>query len=73
MQSKREREKIGREKLVRIIETCKSVEHRSLDPFLINIDDNIKTTREYLPEWTLPEDLCLDAETIHHIATVVKL
>jgi hypothetical protein len=73
MQSKREREKTGREKLVRIIETCKSVEQRSLDPFLINIDDNIKTAREYLPEWTLPEDLCLDAETIHHIATVVKL
>ena len=73
MQSRREREKTGREKLVRIIETCKSVEQRSLDPFLISIDDNIKTAREYLPEWTLPEDLCLDAETIHHIATVVKL
>jgi hypothetical protein len=73
MQSKREREHQGREKLTRIIDTCKSVEERSLDPFLIDVDESIKAAKEYLPEWKIPEDLCLDAETIHHIASVIKL
>ena len=73
MQSRRAHEKLGREKLQRIIETCRSVEERSLDPFLIDLKDNISTIREYFPEWKVPEDLCLDAETIHHLATVVRL
>ena len=73
MQSKRAHEKLGREKLQRIVETCKSVEERSLDPFLIDISTNIGTMKEYFPEWKIPEDLCLDAETLHHLASVVKL
>ena len=73
MQSKREREKNGREKLQRIIGTCKSVEERALDPFLIDINENISTVRELFPEWNIPEDLCLDAETIHRLASVIKL
>lgn len=73
MQSKREREKLGREKLARIIETCKAVEQRSLDPFLVNIEGNINQIKEFFPEWTIPEDLCLDAETIHHLASVIRL
>ncbi|PMB74663.1 hypothetical protein C0195_01700 [Candidatus Bathyarchaeota archaeon] len=73
MQSKRERARIGREKLQRIIEMCKSVEERSLDPFLIDVNDVIATIRDFFPEWEIPEDLCLDAETIRHIASVIKL
>jgi hypothetical protein len=73
MQSKRERSKTGREKLQRIIETCKSVEDRSLDPFLIDVDEIISTVKEYFPEWEIPDDLCLDAETIHRLASVIKL
>jgi len=73
MQSKRERRKIGRERLQRIIETCSSVEERSLDPFLIDVDEVISVIKEHFPEWELPEDLCLDAETIHHLASVIKL
>jgi hypothetical protein len=73
MQSRKTYEKLGREKLQRIIDTCKSVEERSLDPFLIDIDSNIGTVKEYFPEWKIPEDLCLDAETLHKIASVVKL
>jgi len=52
---------------------CKSVEDRSLDPFLIDVDDVISTVKEYFPEWEIPEDLCLDAETIHGLASVIKL
>jgi hypothetical protein len=73
MQSKHEREKLGREKLARIIDTCKSIETRSLDPFLVDIKESINVAKEYLPEWKIPEDLCLDAETIHSIASVIKL
>ncbi|MDI6805315.1 MAG: hypothetical protein QMD20_01475, partial [Candidatus Bathyarchaeia archaeon] len=73
MQSKKEWVKIGREKLQRIIEMCKSVEERSLDPFLINVEEIIGIVKEYFPEWENPEDLCLDAETIHHLASVIKL
>ena len=73
MQSKKAQEKLGREKLRRIIETCRSVEERSLDPFLIDIGANLGTVKEHFPEWMIPEDLCLDAETLHSLASVVKL
>lgn len=73
MQSRKAQEKLGREKLQRIIDTCRSVEERSLDPFLIDVGQNISTVKEYFPEWKISEDLCLDAETLHHIASVVKL
>jgi len=73
MQSKRKQVKSGREKLQRIIDMCKSVEERSLDPFLIDVDEVISVIKEYFPEWNLPEDLCLDAETIHRLASVIKL
>jgi len=73
MHSKRTRTKLGREKLQRIIEMCTSVEKRSLDPFLTDVDEVISVIKEYFPEWELPEDLCLDAETIHHLASVIKL
>ena len=71
--SKRKRIKIGREKLQRIIEMCKSVEERSLDPFLIDVDEAVKTIKDFFPEWEIPEDLCLDAETVYHLASVIKL
>ena len=73
MQPKRTRTKLGRERLQRIIEMCESVEERSLDPFLMDVDEVISVIKEYFPEWELPEDLCLDAETIHHLASVIKL
>ncbi|MBS7608591.1 hypothetical protein KEJ52_05285 [Candidatus Bathyarchaeota archaeon] len=73
MQSKKERVKIGRERLQRIIEMCKAVEERGLDPFLVNVDEIIKVVREFFPDWEQPEDLCLDAEAINRLASVIKL
>jgi hypothetical protein len=73
MLSEREQKKLGREKLQRIIETCKSIEGRSLDPFLIDVKENIDTVKKYFPEWKIAEDLCLDAETIHQLASIIKL
>jgi hypothetical protein len=73
MLPEKEQKRLGRDKLQRIIETCKSVEGRSLDPFLINVKENIDTVKKYFLGWKIPEDLCLDAETIHQLASVIKL
>jgi len=69
----KEPKKLGREKLQRIIETCKSIGERSLDPFLMDVKENLGTVKKYFPEWNLTDDLCLDAETIHQLASVIKL
>ncbi|RLG93355.1 hypothetical protein DRO34_00520 [Candidatus Bathyarchaeota archaeon] len=71
--SKRQRKRLGREKLQQIIEMCRSVEERGLDPFLVDVDDVIAVIREYFPEWEDLDDLCLDAETINRLASVIKL
>lgn len=72
MQSAKD-EKLGREKLQRIIEMCMAIEAHAVDPFLLEIDDIIKVVKEYFPQWEKPADLNLDAETIHHLASVIKL
>jgi hypothetical protein len=65
--------KKAREDLQRIIETCKLVEARGLDPYLVDVEDLIKAIREYFPNWENVEDLCLDTEAINHIASIVKM
>ena len=73
MSSKRKSKKLGSEHLQRVIDLCKSVEERGLDPFIVDVDDIIAVVRKYFPEWKLPQELCLDAEAIHHLASVIKL
>jgi len=67
------RKKRGSEHLQRVIDLCKSVEDRGLDPFNVDVDDIIAVIQKYFPEWELPEELCLDAEAIHHLASIIKL
>jgi len=71
--SKRQKKKLGKERLQRIIDLCKSVEERGLDPFIVDVDDILTVVREFFPEWELPEELCLDAEAVHKLASVIKL
>lgn len=73
MQTKTKQRKQGREKLQTIIQMCKSVEERSLDPFQIEVVEILKVIKQYFPEWKLPEDLCLDAETINRLASIIEL
>ena len=73
MQSKKEQKKLGREKLQRIIEMCMAIENHTVDPFLLDVDDIIRTVKEYFPHWEQPEELNLDSEAIHHLASVIKL
>ena len=67
------RKKRASEHLQRVIDMCKSVEDRGLDPFNVDVDDIIAVIQKYFPEWELPEELCLDAEAIHRLASVIKL
>jgi hypothetical protein len=71
--SSKTEQKLGREKLQRIIEMCIAIEAHAVDPFMLDVDDIIKVVKEYFPHWEKPEDLNLDAETIHHLASAIKL
>jgi hypothetical protein len=73
VQSKKEQKKFGREKLQRIIEMCMAIENHTVDPFLLNVDDVIKVVKEYFPHWEEADELNLDSEAIHHLASVIKL
>lgn len=68
-----QRKKLGKERLQQIIDQCRSVEERGLDPFVVDIDDILLVVREYFPDWELPEEIILDAEAIHQISSVIKL
>jgi len=71
--SRRQRKRVGGEHLQRIIDLCKSVEERSLDPFLVDINDVIEIIREYFPEWESLDEFSLDAEAVNRLASVIKL
>jgi len=73
VESKKVQKKQGTEKLQRIIEMCVAIENHTVDPFLLNVDDIIKVVQEYFPHWDKPEELNLDSEAIHHLASVIKL
>lgn len=70
--SRAARKRLGEEQLQRIISLCRDVEEKRVDPFLVDVDSIIQIVRQYFPEWNKPEELCLDAEAIHNIATVVR-
>jgi hypothetical protein len=72
-QTKRETKRVGKDRLERVIDMMKGIEARTVDPFLLNVDEIIRIVQEYFPEWDQPEELNLDAEAIHHLASVIKL
>jgi len=63
---------LGKEHLQRIIDLCHSVEERGIDPFLVDVDHILEIIHEYFPEWENPEELCLDAEAVHQLASAIK-
>ena len=58
--------------LMRVIELCKSVEEKGVDPFALDIDDIIATLKKYFPEWQSPEELAKDAEAVSYLASVIE-
>ncbi len=73
MSTRREKKRLGKEQLQRIIDLCRSIEEKGVDPFLVNVDNVLKIIRQYFPDWENPEELCLDAEAVHEIASAIKL
>jgi hypothetical protein len=73
VQAKKEQKNFGREKLQRVIEMCMAVENRTVDPFLLDVDDVIRVVKEFFPQWEEADEFNLDSEAIHHLASVIKL
>ena len=74
MASKESHEKrVGKERLQVIIDMCTAIETRQVDPFTLNLDDIIGVVQQYFPHWNHLEELKLDAEALHHLASVVKI
>ena len=73
MQSIKAQKKSGREKLQRIIEMMQDIENHKVDPFLLDVDSILQVVREYFPQWEEADELTLDSEAIHHLASVIKL
>ena len=73
MSFKGKKKKLGGEHLQRIIDLCKSVEERGLDPFLVDVNDVIAVVHEYFPEWESLDEFSLDAEAVNSLASVIKL
>lgn len=73
MPKAKESKVLGRERLERIIEMCVAIENRTVEPFTLNLDEIIQVVKQYFPQWQDPDELKLDAETLHHLATVIKI
>ncbi len=71
--TERHEKRLGKERLESIIEMCSQIENHQVDPFTLNVDDIIAVVKQYFPHWEHPDELKLDAETLHHLASVVKL
>ncbi len=56
-----------------ILKTCKAIEERKLNPFLIDFPSSIKILREYLLSCKTLKDYCLDAEALNALSKVVEL
>jgi|YelNatPaOPRAMG01_1025707.scaffolds.fasta_scaffold76920_2 hypothetical protein len=55
-----------------ILKTCKAVEERRLNPFLIDFQSSIKILREYLASCKTLNDYCLDAKALNALSKVVE-
>jgi hypothetical protein len=61
------------EELFRIIELCRRVEKRGIDPFEMDVARTIEKLRRYLPRWRLLEELLLDAEALSRVTRIIQL
>lgn len=72
--SRSKSEKItDRERLLRIISLCLSVEYKNGDPFKVEVKSILDSLRRYLPHWKILEDFTLDAEALNRIASIISL
>ena len=65
-------EKLSIERIQRVIELCKSVEHQGVDPFALDVDDIIATLQQFFPELESPEEMEIDAEAVQCLASLIQ-
>ena len=63
---------LSSERIQRVIELCKSVEERGVDPFAVDMDDIIATLQKYFPSGNRPKNWQLDAEAVQCLASVIQ-
>ncbi|MGW8288829.1 MAG: hypothetical protein ACWGNP_01025, partial [Candidatus Bathyarchaeia archaeon] len=51
----------------------RDIEKHKVDPFLLDVDSILKIVKDYFPQWEEADELNLDSEAIHHLASVIKL
>jgi hypothetical protein len=68
-----EKDSSGRLELEEVIERCRAIEEKGLNPFTLDIESILRVVREYFPSWENPEELSLDAETVNRLASVIRL
>jgi len=66
------KEKLSGDRIQRVIEICKTVDERGVDPFSLDIDEIISTLQKYFPEWDSPEEMAIDAEAVQCLASVIE-
>jgi len=49
------------------------VKQKGIDPYEVEVEKALEIVRKYLPEWEIPEDLILDAETLNQISKIIDL
>ena len=60
------------ERIQRVIQLCRSVDVKGVDPFAVDVDDIIATLQQYFPKWESPEELTMDAEAVQCLASVIQ-
>lgn len=60
------------ERIQRVIQLCRSVDEKGVDPFAVDVDVIIATLQQYFPEWESPEELTMDAEAVQCLASVIQ-
>lgn len=61
------------EELLRIIDLCRTIEKKGLNPFEFDVEKALRALKEYLPRWKLLDELLNDAEAIREISRVIRL
>jgi hypothetical protein len=67
-----EEKKSDSEHVHRVIELCRSIEERGVNPFEVDVDDIIATLHKYFPKWESPEEMSMDAEAVQCLASVIQ-
>lgn len=65
--------RIAVDELLRIIDLCRVVGARGVDPFQVDIESSVQTLKRHLPDWKLLDELLLDSEAINNLSTIVRL